>query len=540
MKLGRKNLIYSISLAGVLLLFLVGYFIYMLPSLYVDHIMEENLKSIREQHKAYMEDRSYEDIQVRNATSCFSVELPKEGNCIRVVGKAFLAELVIQDQRVYEILDQWREKLDFWFDKEKRREAGKEKGDSSAEDIFGGTDGELEELEEIFREALEGTRALPVELTLHVQDMEENFFGESVKIHSYLDGCMIMEASIADAVNHYTNYVAVEQTQESLVMSYLPVVTPEIDEIRPIVLQSLPMLGAVILLLVLLFSQVYSKGIVTPMVELAKHTEEMKNAGDGATRRLSERWPERRDEIRVLADTLDDFYRQIREGYLKLEEENKRQEIFLRASSHQLKTPIAAGLLLVDGMMGQIGKYKDTGRYLPKVKEELLSMSKIVEDILYLNRCADNIQLQQVDIKQLLEERILAYQVVLGDRRIGVELIQNQGLTVYTDEMMALQIIDNLLSNGAKYTPEGGYMEIALCSDGRVRIENFGVTVPEELLPHILEPFVSGSHGKETGGARSQGLGLYIASYYAKKLGIHFEVFNGENSVVAELWFPDS
>lgn len=41
MKLGRKNLIYSISLAGVLLLFLVGYFIYMLPSLYVDHIMEE-------------------------------------------------------------------------------------------------------------------------------------------------------------------------------------------------------------------------------------------------------------------------------------------------------------------------------------------------------------------------------------------------------------------------------------------------------------------------------------------------------------------
>ncbi len=177
MKLGRKNLIYSISLAGVLLLFLVGYFIYMLPSLYVDHIMEENLKSIREQHKAYMEDRSYEDIQVRNATSCFSVELPKEGNCIRVVGKAFLAELVIQDQRIYEILDRWREKLDFWFDKEKRREAGKEKGDFSAEDIFGGTDGELEELEEIFREALEGTRALPVELTLHVQDMEENFFG---------------------------------------------------------------------------------------------------------------------------------------------------------------------------------------------------------------------------------------------------------------------------------------------------------------------------------------------------------------------------
>lgn len=545
MRLGQKNLAYSMCLAGVQLLFLVGYFIYMLPSLYVDQIMEENLRSIREQHRAYVENRSYEEVQVRNATACFSVELPREGNRILVAGKAFSAELVIRDQRIYEILEKWRERLDLRFpeDEDGSGEPGNEEAgkDGAAEDIFAGMESEMEELGEILLREMEGSSALPVEIKLlYAQDLGENFFGETIKLHHYMNGCMIMEASISDADNHYTNYIAVEQTQDSLIMSYLPVVTPEMDEIRPIVLQSLPMLGAVILLMVLLFSQVYSKGIVTPMVELAEHTEEMKRTQDFGVRRLSESWPDRKDEIRVLADALDDFYRQIGDAYQMLEEENRRQEIFLRASSHQLKTPIAASLLLVEGMMGEIGKYKDVRRYLPKVKEELLSMGKIVEDILYLNHCAENMQLCQVDIRRLLEERVRAYQVVLEDRRIQVELIGDQELTVHTDEMMALQIIDNLLSNGAKYTPEGGKMEIMLWGHNGVRIENHGVTIPEELLPHILEPFVSGSHGGEAGGVRSQGLGLYIASYYAKKLGIRLRVFNGRDSVVAELRFPDS
>ncbi len=72
MRLGRKNLLYSMALAGVMMVFLVGYFIYMLPSLYVEHMMEQNLKSIYEQHKAYVETGSYENVRVKNVTACFS------------------------------------------------------------------------------------------------------------------------------------------------------------------------------------------------------------------------------------------------------------------------------------------------------------------------------------------------------------------------------------------------------------------------------------------------------------------------------------
>ena len=560
MELGRKNLVYSMALAGSMVLFLVGYFMYMLPSLYVDHVMELNLKSIQQQHKNYVEKRSYEDVQVRNSTACYSMEIPKEGSYILITGKAFSAKLIIRDQRVYEILKRCRRKMDslmaFGKDTLPNTEEG-DAGENNPQEWPADMEEELEELAGIFRETIAGDTVLPVEIRLlGLQDLDGMYFGESVRYHYYSDDTVIMETSISDENNHYTNYIAMGQTGESFILSYLPVVAPEMDEIRPIVLQSLPMLGAVILLLVLLFSQMYSKGIVTPLAQLVRHTEEMKGAKDFSVERLSEKWPGRKDEIRTLADTLDDFYLRIKEGYQELEEENRRQEIFLRASSHQLKTPVAAALLLVDGMINEVGKYKDKERYLPEVKQQLLSMRKMVEDILYLNHCAENMQPVQVDLARLAEEKAGAYRVVLADRKISVNLVTGKEFRIHTDEAMAGQIIDNLLSNAVNYTPDGGKIEISLCHEetgqkpgnttfqkhpsaaaAGIRIENFGVTIPEELLQHIIEPFVSGNHGRSSGGIRSHGLGLYIASYYAKKLGASLSVYNGENSVTAELLF---
>lgn len=534
MKLGRKNLAYSMTLAGIMLLFLVGYFIYMLPSLYVDHRMEENLRSIREQHSSYVKDHSYENVRVSNSAACYSLEIPKEGNRILIAGKAFSAELIIKDERIYEILERCREKLAFSAGNPEKEGAVAELKEDFGIDL----EEEAEAVAKIFQETVGDTDLLVELKLLYHQGIEDGFFGESVRWHYYSGNLVVMEASISDADNHYTNYVAVEQTDKSLIMSYLPVLTPGMDEIRPVVLQSLPMLGAVVWLLVLLFSQLYSKGIVNPLETLVRHTKEMKASGDFSVERLSGGWQDRKDEIGELAETLDNFYLQIRDSYRELEEENKRQEVFLRASSHQLKTPIAAALLLVDGMINEVGRYKDTRCYLPKVKQQLLSMRKMVEDILYLNHCAENISFKQVDVGKLLEERTLACRIVLADRKLRVDYEQNSGLTAYTDELMLQQIVDNLLSNSIRYTPEGGHIRISLQEGKRVRIENYGVRIPEELLPHVMEPFVSSSHGRDSSGARSHGLGLYIASYYAKKLGLLLSVSNGKDSVAAELTFP--
>lgn len=574
MKLGRKNLLYSMALAGILMLLLIGYFICMLPSLYVNHVMEQNLKSIREQHKAYMETGSYEGVGVRNVTACFSLEIPREGNLILVTGKAFSAEIQVRDQGLAEILDRCRVKLETngYSSREKAEtdplnvQAGEGQAGSVWEgkktdfamavgkisgraDKFGLAE-EMEELAEMLKDSIGNNSAFPVEIRLlPTGGAEGEFFNESVRVHSYSEGFVIIESCIEDAHNRFANYMALEKTENSLVISVLPVVAPDVNEIRPVVLGSLPMLGAVIVLLVLLFSQMYSGGIVSPILRLVRHTREMEQVKDSAVKPLAEEWPNRKDEVRELADTLDDFYMQIRESYRKLEEknrelkeENRRQEVFLRASSHQLKTPIAAALLLVEGMINEIGRYKETKIYLPKVKEQLLSMRRMVEDILYLNRYSGDGRLLRVEVGRLLEERLRSCQVELAERRISVELYGQEEFAVCADEVMIVQILDNLLSNAVKYTPEKGAVRIFLEScngDGKpeIRIENSGVTIPEDLLPHVFEPFVRGSH-ENNAASDSHGLGLYIASFYAKKLGVALSVRNEGNCVVSSVIFP--
>ncbi len=58
------------------------------------------------------------------------------------------------------------------------------------------------------------------------------------------------------------------------------------------------------------------------------------------------------DEISDLTAALNLLYEKQAQAVQNLEEENKRKEVYMRATSHQLKTPIAASMLLVDGMIG--------------------------------------------------------------------------------------------------------------------------------------------------------------------------------------------
>lgn len=530
MRLGQKNLAYSIVLAGIMLFLLLGYFTYMLPYLYVDYVMEQNLKAVREQHDSYVRNGTYEGVRVKNATACFSLEIPLEGDRILVSGKAFTAELLPRDRR----LGQFLERIQEMFTAEDSWEEVAHVEKTEKTDVI------REVLEEVFEGTGSGGFPLEVRL-LYLRNMEEDFFNESMKIHPWDDEKIVFELSIEDFDNQYTNYIALERLEDGLVLSFLPVVTPQLDEIRPIVFQSLPMLGTVVLLVVLLFSRAYSRGIVSPIVALARRAEQMKRGG-WAPEGCSEvpaavrKSPGRRDEIRELGDTLDDFYCRIQESYHKLEEknreleeENRRQEVFMRSSSHQLKTPIAASLLLVEGMIQEVGKFRDTREYLPRVKEQLLFMGKMVEDVLSLNQRPEDIKLWQTRVGKLLREGTARYQVPILEKNLTVEFQGREELELCTDEGLLSRILDNLLSNAVKYTPAGGRIRIWL-EEGKaggisVRIENSGARIPEDILPHIFEPFVSGSHGGAPG-QRSHGLGLYIASYYAGRLGMILSVRN--------------
>lgn len=520
MKLSKKTFCYSISMAAGLMVLIILYFVFMLPSLYVEYVNKDNVESVAEVQKGYMESRSYKDLIVKNPTGCVSIEIPYEGDEIYLAGKAFRITVKIDDADVLAELDKLR--IAFMGDVDY-------------------TSMELPEIDfDLLKEKLvpeqEIMEAYPLSLQIELSESHADMREAREKIHVISDSIVVYEGGISDEQNQYTTYLAMGKTQDALIFSSLPVMTPQMKEIRPIVLGSMPMIAAVVFLAVLLASQIFSKMIVTPVIRLSQYAQEVEAAKNREIMPLSIR---EKDEIGQLGRTLNGLYAKLRSQYQelakknkRLADENKRQEVFLRASSHQLKTPVSAALLLVEGMIGKIGKYSDTQKYLPQVKQQLLSMRKIIEDILYLNHCAENLTSQPVELQQLLEEVVDNYQIQAErkDLQFHLELVP---IIIDTDRDILKKILDNLISNAVAYTPDGQSVDITF-DNGCICICNYGAHIEEDILPGIYDPFVSSISGQ-----KGKGLGLYVVSYYTELLGYRITIGNIEGGVMSTLVFEE-
>lgn len=539
MGLKKKTFLYSIVLAVIMTAFVIGYFVLMLPSLYVDYVMDSYLKSVMEIQKGYMEERSYENLTVKNPSSVFTMEVPNAGDKVYMAGKFFKLTFTVQDEELQALLDRTRTMVGDMGRLEQTENAdGADLFDSEWQEDFTRYFTQWQDkIRDIFAEQSLISEDAPVTIELEQKEQSGGpaYRDEYYKMHIGSGDTVVYEGGVSDGNYSYTTYIAIGRTQDALIITALPTMTPQMGEITPVVMGSLPMIVAVIFLMVLVSSGFFSGKIVNPIIRLANHAEsvglaerfepdEFASVSDG------------KDEISQLARNLSELYGRLRKNYEELEqknsllkEENERREIFLRASSHQLKTPIAAALLLVEGMMNEVGKYKDTKAYLPEVKKQLLSMRKIVEDILYLNYRAENIQREEVAIEALAQELMRDYAVQTEDRGLRVSVVGSG--VVFTDREILRKIVDNLLSNAIQYTPE--HQEITIGISGKeVCIANYGVTIDDKLLPNLFEPFVSSD-----GGGKGKGLGLYVAAYYSRLMGYDLRVDNMENGVQAVLSF---
>jgi signal transduction histidine kinase len=499
----------------------------MLPSLYVAHMQDRNYDSIVELQEGFMKAGSYENLEVKNPTGTLTIEIPLSGNSFYVVNKFFQITVDVQDQNLRDMLEKLR-----YYAKHK------DKIKDIKEDDF-----KLNEIKDelLINKQLSDNYPLKFEFELYKNG---SVFQEiSSKIHIETEDLMIYETNVTDGHNYYTSYIAMGLTNEAIDISFLPIMTPRMEEIRPVVFQSLPMIVAVALLLVLVSSQVFSRLIIHPIIKLANHAEYMKEA---KSLKLEPITITGHDEISSLGESLNGLYQKIQESYQELEiknsylaEENKRQEVFLRASSHQLKTPITAALLLVQGMISEVGKYKDVKVYLPQVKQQIQSMQKIVEDILYLNHCSENLEMELLSLPELMEECINSYHIQIEEKRLHITT-EGQIPPLESDRELLKKILDNLLSNAIYYTPEGGNINISY-EKHKLSIINYGVTIDEELLPHVFEPFVTSANARRQNMTsdnkmnKAHGLGLYVVSYYAKFLHYQVKLHNIDHGVMAEL-----
>jgi PAS domain S-box-containing protein len=199
------------------------------------------------------------------------------------------------------------------------------------------------------------------------------------------------------------------------------------------------------------------------------------------------------------------------------------KNVFVAAVSHELRTPLAgivASLELIkEGAAGELPP--DAKRFVDLAHANGERLNELINDVLDLERAESGrlrLELESVDLAPFLEEAaaLNAPYAEKYSARLRVEPVA--GLSARADRKRLQQIIANLISNGAKFSPKDGEIRLAArrTPEGRVvlTVADRGPGVPEDFKARIFGRFEQAKHDK--GGT---GLGLAICKALVERMG---------------------
>ncbi|VTS00725.1 histidine kinase : Putative sensor histidine kinase OS=Variovorax paradoxus B4 GN=VAPA_1c17480 PE=4 SV=1: HisKA: HATPase_c: Response_reg [Gemmata massiliana] len=193
---------------------------------------------------------------------------------------------------------------------------------------------------------------------------------------------------------------------------------------------------------------------------------------------------------------------QVREyvaGQARLAEElrdaDRRKDEFLAMLAHELRNPLApirnglAILQMADGDRAAVRKtYGMMSRqvdHLGRLVDDLLDVSRITRGKVELRK-------EAVDLNAVLARAAEAVRPTIEARRHRLIVTQpGRPVTVSADPTRLAQVVGNLLTNAAKYSDEGGRIDLILEEDGEaiVRVRDTGLGIPADMLPRVFDLF---------------------------------------------------
>ncbi len=249
-------------------------------------------------------------------------------------------------------------------------------------------------------------------------------------------------------------------------------------------------------------------------VELELRVEERTRALAESNHRLRAEIREREDAQRALAEAK----RRAEDARIAAERANAAKSDFLAKMSHDFRTPLNAIIgfseTMHSGIFGLIdnARYRDymrdilaSGRYLLSMIDEVLDLAKIESGRMTIHP-------EPLDLREVAEEGLRQASVQAERKQIKLRFKRGaQPAPIFADPRAVPRMINNLLSNALKFTPDGGQVTLQVETfDNEVhcRVTDTGPGIPAQELRRVLAPFEQGEAGKKAG--EGTGLGLTI------------------------------
>jgi signal transduction histidine kinase/ActR/RegA family two-component response regulator len=178
----------------------------------------------------------------------------------------------------------------------------------------------------------------------------------------------------------------------------------------------------------------------------------------------------------------------------RLLESDRRKDVFLATLAHELRNPLApiqTGLAVL-----RLGKPETAPRVLTMMERQLSHMVRLVDELLDVSRVSRGLVMlkrELVKLDAVVDSAVETSRPLLEAARHKLAVtLPNKAVWLNVDPTRVAQILSNLLNNAAKYTPEGGRIELIAESVGaeiRIHVIDNGIGIPAEMLQKIFDLF---------------------------------------------------
>ena len=285
-----------------------------------------------------------------------------------------------------------------------------------------------------------------------------------------------------------------------------------VGEVKGVVIEILPLTLVICVLISIVVALWYSRRMTKPIAEISYTTNRMKKLERSALCSISSK-----DEIGQLAQNINSLYRELLisiddlQAEIEHVSEVEQSKIdFMRAASHELKTPVTAVCTILDSMIIGVGKFQDYDTYLPICRDLMLQLSAMIQEVLDASKLSGQPEEKatKVFLPELLQEICRPYLLIAKSKDVDFKVDVAHGGFAILPQKAIIKAISNVICNAVKYTEKGKHV-LVVCTDGKIIIDNECPPIPEKERKHLFEAFYRPdySRNRSTGG---NGLGLYL------------------------------
>jgi len=216
--------------------------------------------------------------------------------------------------------------------------------------------------------------------------------------------------------------------------------------------------------------------------------------------------------------SVEEARRQLLEQNARLVEADRLKDEFVALISHDLRTPLTSIIGYVELALDEDGPPLDVERrgFLEVVSRSSERLLRLVDDLLLAARLQSGrltLNLEDVDLIALVEQATLEMHARAEQKSVALSCRSDGPVAIRGDRRRLLQLLDNLVSNGVKFTPGGGSVEVCVASTGNeatIEVLDTGIGIESGEEERVFERFYR-SPGAVAQQVQGSGLGLFIA-----------------------------